>query len=178
MRLPSRVVRPLAWLAAFALPVLASTLAPSVAWAAGMDPTPDRLVLQPGGLPAGSSCQQIALNPEIAVAAGKQPNALSCRPDNVAFKNMVSELGFAIAPTAFHPARTTGFGGFALTLEASYTHINANDFSRAADGSQTQYWHQGTQGSVDPNTKQYSIVNNSPDSLLGVYSIKARKGLP
>jgi hypothetical protein len=40
------------------------------------------------------------------------------------------------------------------------------------------YWHDGTEGSVDPNNKQFSIVNNSPDSILQVYSLKARKGLP
>jgi hypothetical protein len=175
MRTPSRVVRPLASLAAVALSLFMSSLS-SVASAAGMDPTPERLVLQPAGAPA--SCQAIALNPEIAVQAGKLPNQFSCRPDNVAFKNMVSELGFAIAPTAFHPARTTGFGGFSLTLEASFTHIHADDVSKAADGTFVQYWHQGTQGSVDPNTKQFSIVNNGPDSLLQVYSLKARKGLP
>jgi hypothetical protein len=146
-----------------------------------MDPTPERLVLQPPNLPAGSTCQSIAANPQALVTTtnGQQvPNNFACRPDNVAFANMVSELSFAIAPTAFHPARTTGIGGFALTIEASYTKINADGFSTAADGSRRQYWHDGTQGSVDPNTKQFSIVNNSPDSLLQVYSLKARKGLP
>jgi hypothetical protein len=150
----------------------------AVAGAGGMDPTPERLVLQPPGLPGGATCQTIAANPQSAVSAGLSPNQLACRPDNVAFQNMVSELGFAIAPTAFHPARTTGVGGFALSVEASYTKINADGFSKAADGTQTQYWHQGTQGSVDPNTKNFSIKNNSPDSLLQVYSLKARKGLP
>jgi hypothetical protein len=167
-------------LAAFVLALAAScglTAALSKdARAAGMDPTPERLVLQPPGAPA--TCQAIAANPEIAIAARLKPNLLTCRPDNVAFRNMVSELGFAIAPTAFHPARTTGLGGFALTLEASYTHINADAFSTAVDGTKTQYWHQGTQGSVDPSTNQFSIVNNAPDSLIQVYSLKARKGLP
>src|SRR5260221_13430279 len=36
----------------------------------------------------------------------------------------------------------------------------------------------GTQGSVDPNPKFFSDKNNSPDSLLQVYTLKARKGLP
>jgi hypothetical protein len=168
------------------LPILAAmVLAPAIfaaktAHAAGMDPTPERLVLQPGGLPNGTTCQAIAANPQGFVNAnpGQSPNAFGCKPDNIAFANMVSELGFAIAPTAFHPARTTGVGGFALTLEASYTKINADAFSKAADGTMTQYWHKGTQGSVDPNTKQFSSENNGPDSLLQVYSLKARKGLP
>jgi hypothetical protein len=143
-----------------------------------MDPTPERLVLQPAGLPSGQTCQSIAANPQTAASAGIFPNALACRPDNMAFANMVSELGFAIAPTAFHPARTTGVGGFALTLEASYTKINAGGESTAPDGTKTQYWHAGSQGSIDPNTKKFSIVNNSPDSMLQVYALKARKGLP
>jgi hypothetical protein len=172
----SRARSGLALIASIAVGVAAIVCGERPAAAAGMDPTPERLVLQPAGAPA--SCQDIAANPEIAVAAGGQPNSYGCRPDNVAFRNVVSELGFAIAPTAFHPARTTGLGGFALTLEASFTHINADASSTGADGSQTQYWHQGTQGSVDPNTNRSSIVNNSPDSLLALYSLKARKGLP
>ena len=150
--------------------------------AAGMDPTPERLILQPPGLPPGASCQGIATNPEQVLKppfpGGATPNNYSCQPDNIAFRNMMSELGMAIAPTAFHPARTTGIGGFALTLEASFTKINADAFSTARDGTRTQYWHEGTQGSIDPNTKQFSIRNNSPDSILQIYSMKARKGLP
>jgi hypothetical protein len=96
-----------------------------------------------------------------------------CSPKNVAWANLMSELGMAIAPTAFHAARTTGFGGFALSFESAFTHINAD---ATADG--LQYWHYGTAGKVDPNTQQFSIRNDNPDSILGVYSIKARKGLP
>jgi len=155
------------------------------AFAGGMDITPERLILQPGGMAAGDNCQGLAANPESIVGPnanaaykGHQPNEFSCRPDNIAWRNMMSELGMAIAPTAFHPARTTGFGGFALTLEASFTKINADAFSTAVDGTRRQYWHDGTRGSIDPNNKQFSIVNNSPDSILQIYSLKARKGLP
>ena len=86
----------------------------------------------------------------------------SCLPNNVSWSNMMSELGYAIAPTAFHPARTTGFGGFALSFEASFAHINAD----ATDKTGTQYWHQGTQGTVDPNTHAFSTQNRSPDSFI------------
>jgi hypothetical protein len=95
-----------------------------------------------------------------------------CTPNNVGWANLMSELGMAIAPTAFHSARTTGLGGFALSFEASYTHVNTD----ASAGGQ-QYWQQGTEGQVDPNTHAFSIRNTNPDSLLGVYSLKARKGL-
>jgi hypothetical protein len=146
--------------------------------AASMDPAPERMVLQPPGLPAGQTCQSIAQDPEVAVKAGQLPNAFPCRPDNVAFRNMVSELGFAIAPNAFHPARTTGLGGFALTLEASFTKINSESLSRATDGSDTNYWQKGTEGTRDVNTKSAANANLSPDSLIQIYSLKARKGLP
>jgi hypothetical protein len=96
----------------------------------------------------------------------------TCTPNNVGWSNLMSELGMAIAPTAFHSARTTGLGGFALSFEASFTHVNAN----ASAGGQ-QYWHLGTQGAPDPNTKAFPAENDSPDSLLAVYSLKARKGL-
>lgn len=142
-----------------------------------MDPTPERLVLQPSGLPPGQTCQSIAANPNAAVAAGLSPQSLACRPNNAAFANLISELGFAAAPSAFTPARTTGIGGFQVSVEASYTHVSA-DRSVVSDGQETQYWHLGTRGPQDSNTKVFSTTNNSPDSILQVYSLKARKGLP
>jgi hypothetical protein len=99
-------------------------------------------------------------------------STMPCTPNNVGWANLMSELGMAIAPTAFHSARTTGLGGFALSLEASFTHVNAD----ASAGGQ-QYWHAGTAGPVDPNTHAFSTQNTNPDSLLAVYSLKARKGL-
>ncbi len=145
-----------------------------------MDPTPDRLYLEPAGLPAHVSCQQIAQNPEQVLQPPFPPGAspaqprYACLPNNVAWSNLMSELGMAVAPTAFHPARTAGSGGFSLSLEATFTHINAN----AVDSTGTLYWHQGTQGTVDPNTHQFSTQNTNPDSFIQVYSLKARKGLP
>lgn len=159
--------------------IVASLLAVSTSARAGnMDPATDRLVLQPQGSPSGATCQAIAADPEIAIRAGTVPNNFPCRPDNIAFANLVSELGFAIAPTAFHPARTTGFGGFALTLEASYTKINSDALSKATDGTQRQYWHDGTRGATDPSNGAFSSKNTDPASILQVYSLKARKGLP
>ncbi|HEY5146682.1 MAG TPA: hypothetical protein VII82_07930, partial [Polyangiaceae bacterium] len=129
--------------APFAFAAFAATSSP--AWAGNMDLTPERL----------ANC---VTSP--------------CVPNNVAWANLMSELGMAIAPTAFHSARTTGLGGFALSLETSFTHVNAD-----ASAGGVQYWHQGTQGPSDPNTHAFSIENTNPDSLLGVYSLRARKGL-
>ena len=165
--------------------VLFSALALLGSWASGerdaraggMDPTPERLVAQPANLPPNQTCQSVAANPGALVTAGLRPQDFPCRPDNASFKNMVSELGFAIAPSAFYPARTTGVGGFAVSLEASYTRISP-DRVADANGAKVPYWHLGTQGAQDPNTKQFSIVNNAPDSIIQIYAIKARKGLP
>lgn len=135
---------------ALASSIVAFAVAPS-ANAAPMDPTPDRLYLDPPGLPAGWNCQKIAADPNGFVKAhplGKGATDVpACLPNNAGWANMMSELGYAIAPSAFHPARTTGFGGFALSLEASYAHINAD----ATDANGVQYWHQGTQGATTPS---------------------------
>lgn len=143
-----------------------------------MDPTPERLVNQPANLPAGQTCQTIAADPAGTVNAGLRPTDFFCRPNNQAFANMISELGFAIAPTAFYPARTTGIGGFQVSLEASYTSISADRTVPASNGTRLQYWHLGTRGTQDQGTKKFSVVNTSPDSLLQIYALKVRKGLP
>jgi len=136
-----------AFAAAASALAMATLLSAGPAMAADMDPTPERL----------------------AICVGSGP---TCTPNNVAWANLMSELGMAIAPTAFHSARTTGLGGFALSFEASFTHVNAD----ATAGGQA-YWQYGTEGPRDPNTHAFSIKNTNPDSLLGVYSLKARKGL-
>jgi hypothetical protein len=125
-----------------------------------MDPTPDRFYLNP----PGENCQNVVASASY----------VACMPNNVSWSNMMSELGYAIAPSAFHPARTTGLGGFALSLEASFAHINAG----ATDSTGTQYWHVGTQGDKNPNTGAFSGTNLNPDSILQIYTLKARKGLP
>ena len=43
------------------------------------------------------------------------------RPDNAAWAKLVSQYAMAIAPTAMHPARTTGYGGFEMSLFGSLT---------------------------------------------------------
>jgi len=164
----------------FAAAVLAfgtTTTAASDARAGEMDLAPERLVAQPANLPPGQSCQSIGSDPAGAVAQGLRPQDFPCRPDNHSFQNLVSELGFAMAPSAFYPARTTGIGGFQVSVEASYTRISAGRTATDTGGS-TPYWKLGTRGGQDQATKQYSVVNNEPDSVLQIYSLKARKGLP
>jgi hypothetical protein len=89
----------------------------------------------------------------------------SCAPNHVAFKQLMAQWGFALAPAAMHTARTTGFGGFHFSLEAMYTKID-NDSS---------YWKLGTQGPRDPTSNKASIFNSSPPSMIQMYSIRVRK---
>jgi hypothetical protein len=122
-----------------------------------MDPALERLVHGAAGPTA-----------PCANAGRYIPGAAPCIFDDAAFKRIISQYGFAFAPLAMYPARTTGFGGFQVGIQAAYTSIDHN----------ATYWQQGTQGAVDPNTQQNSIKNNSPDSWLQVYNFNLRKGLP
>jgi hypothetical protein len=89
-----------------------------------------------------------------------------CRPDHEAFTKLINAYGFAFAPTSMHSARTTGFGGFNLALEAAYTKVDDS----------SDYLRYGTQGPTDPTSKTASTRNDSPQPLLQLYSVKVRKG--
>jgi len=144
-------------------------LASGLAFADPMDPAIERLVLDPActrtpapGQPAG----QINDDPGAAQALLSGPGQRQqCAPDHAAFKKLVSQWGFAFAPTAMHSARTTGFGGFHLSIEGVYTDIDQGK----------QYWKKGTQGPVDANTNNASLSNPDPSTVLQLYSLKLRK---
>jgi hypothetical protein len=92
----------------------------------------------------------------------------ACFFDDGAFKKLIAQYGFAFAPLAMYPARTTGYGGFQVGVQAAYTSIDHD----------ADYWKKGTQGPFDPNSNTPSGYNNSPDSWLQVYNFNVRKGLP
>lgn len=148
--------------AAFATTSLLMAAA-TVARAEPMDPALERLVTNPECHNDKGQFTPENLDPNAPVFQG---GSVKCLPDQAAFKKMINQYGFAFAPSAMHTARTTGVGGFQLSLEAQYTKID--------DGA--DYWKYGTQGPIDPTSKDASIVNNSPQSLLQLYSIKATKG--
>ncbi len=127
--------------------------ATAVAAAEPMDPALDRLV-------ADDSCRTAS----GVFIEGQTPLGW-CSPDNVAFKKLINQYGFALAPTAMHSARTTGFGGFHLSLEGAFTKIDKD----------ADYWHKGTQGTVDPSSNKASVRNTSPQPILALYSAKIRK---
>jgi hypothetical protein len=125
-----------------------------------LDPALERLID-----PSSIGCKTDAgvYTPVGGVSGGRtQP----CLPDNRSFARLVNQLGYALAPSAMHSARTTGYGGFHLSIEAAYSTISPG----------REYWKSGTQGTRDPNTNQPSVRNTSPPSLLQDYSLKFRKG--
>jgi hypothetical protein len=142
-----------------------------------MNPALGRLVLDhrcnAGGLSDGSSQAYLQgsptgvgrfndTNPDRAaytLATGRD----TCVPDNAAFKRLVNQLGFALAPTAMHTARTVGFGGFHFSIEATYTKIDDS----------ADYWKLGTQG--EPTNDRASRFNASPAGVIQTYSIRVRK---
>jgi hypothetical protein len=126
-----------------------------------MDPALERLVD-----PESAGCVVQPGQETPSAPIGSYTGVGACRPDNRAFKRLMSQWGFAFAPTAMHSARTTGYGGFHLSLEGAYT-----DIDQGAD-----YWQLGTRGPDDPITGLSSYVNSSPQPILQVYSLKLRKG--
>jgi hypothetical protein len=115
-----------------------------------------------------------AQNPDCRIkgpAGGIYYNPLSgynrCTPDDAPWANLVAQYGAALAPSGMHAARTTGYGGFELALEGSFTSIDKDK----------DYWKRGTEGPQDPTSKRFSVVGD-PDSVIQVYMVKLRKGLP
>ena len=88
------------------------------------------------------------------------------KPDNAAWAKLVSQYAMAIAPSAMHPARTTGYGGFELSLFGTLTSVSHNaDFMKS-----------GTEGAITGG--KFPSRNDSPDSVLQVFGVTGRKGLP
>jgi hypothetical protein len=129
-----------------------------------MDPALERLVVDPNCRDDFGRYQDSEAN--LAQLQAGPGGRRACAPDNVAFKKLINQYGYAFAPTAMHSARTTGYGGFHLSLEAAYTKISSD----------ANYWERGTQGPTDPSTNNASIRNNGPQSILQLYSAKIRKG--
>ncbi len=87
-----------------------------------------------------------------------------CAPDNQAFKRLVNQWGFALAPASGYSARTTGFGGFHLSFQGAYTAID-ND---------ADYWKLGVQGDRDASTGAAPEFGQPP-SVIQLYSLNIRK---
>ncbi|MBN2194065.1 MAG: hypothetical protein JW751_14715 [Polyangiaceae bacterium] len=129
---------------------LAGTLVSAWAAADRMDPSVERLVVN---------------REECLGEDGQSATGARCVRDDAAFKRLINQYGFAVAPSAMHSARTTGFGGFHLSIEGQYSKID--------DGA--EYLELGTRGRSDGSTNEASLSNDSPDPILQLYSLKVRK---
>jgi hypothetical protein len=152
------MTRKIGWIAsAFAL--VSALALPRTAAADTMDPALARLVTDPICRVTGAS-GGLYYNPASKFTR--------CMTDDAAFAKLIAQYGAAVAPTAMHTARTTGYGGFELALEADYTSIDKD----------ADYWKAGTQGAQDASTKRFSVSNPSPDPVIQSYALKIRKGFP
>jgi len=126
-------------------------------WAAPMDPAIERLI-DPSTAGCRTDSGAIALPSDGS-------DYIPCKPDHAAFRRLVAQYAFALAPTAMHSATTTGIGGFHVSLEAAYTDIDQS----------AEYWKLGTQGATDPSTNEASVINETPQGVLQLYSARLRK---
>lgn len=123
--------------------------------------------------PLDPALERFVLNAGCKTASGvylggafTNGTTVPCQPDQASFVKLVSQFGYALAPSAMHSARTTGWGGFHLSMEASYATISGN----------RSYWKNGTQGALNPNTNAFATQNTSVPGVLQNYSLKFRKG--
>lgn len=149
-------MRAIGWLASTTA-LLATVAFSAQASADTMDPALARLVTNPG-------CR--AYGPKTS--GHFNPAGPICAPDNFAFAKLVAQYGFAFAPSAMHSARTTGYGGFEIAIEADYTSIDSD----------ADYWKNGTEGPRDATALTSSVRNPDPASILQLYNLKLRKGFP
>jgi hypothetical protein len=149
-------MRGIGWITA-AVALVAAIAVPRQAAADTMDPALARLVTD-------ESCRAPGTQGGLYYNPTSTYNR--CGTNDPAFAKLMAEWGFALGPTAMHPARTTGYGGFDLAFEGTFTKITSG----------ADYWKLGTQGRQDPNNKLFSTVNTGPDDLLQVYAMKTRYG--
>jgi len=137
-----------------------SMLAERGANANPMDLAPERLVTcdRTSAIPCGG----VKVN-----AAGTGFDTNYFKADNEAWAKLMSQYAMAMAPLAMHPARTTGYGGFELSLFGSMTTISKD----------AKFMEQGTEGPITDGNK-FSSKNATPDSVLQTWGVTGRKGLP
>lgn len=121
-------------------------VAPAPALARPMDPALSRLVVEPSCAAADS--------------------ASSCVPDRTAYRQLINQWGFALAPSTPHEARTTGLSGFQVSLVGAFTSIDQ----------QADYWRRGTRGKAAADVEPSAAENASPDGWLQLYTLELRKG--
>lgn len=146
----------------------------ALAWSANaaanpMDFATERLgTCADGSTPNPAAATAIAPYPCPKTAAS--PNGAYLVPDNAAWAKLVASYAIAITPPPMMPARTTGYGGFELSLYGTITSIDNNQ----------SYFQKGTQGAIGTQNgaSQFPSGNGSVDPVLQLYGVRGRKGLP
>ncbi|MFI5302044.1 MAG: hypothetical protein ACHREM_28470, partial [Polyangiales bacterium] len=146
----------------------------SLAWSANasanpMDFATERLgVCSDGSAPSTAAATATAPFPCPKTAAS--PNGTYMIPDNAAWAKLVTAYAIAITPPPMMPARTTGYGGFELSLFGTITTIDSGQ----------SYFQRGTQGPIGTTggASSFPSSNGSVDPVLQLYGIRGRKGLP
>lgn len=128
-----------------------------------MDFAPERLVQDCQTANVGG----VSIPCGTAAVTGSTVTGNYYRPDNDAWAKLMSQYAMALAPNSMRPARTTGYGGFEMSLFGQFTTISKDE----------RFITRGTEGPVSDSQK-YSSSNSSPDGTLGVYGVTGRKGLP
>jgi hypothetical protein len=161
MRGPCRIARIASTACLASLVGVGVAAAPRSAAADTMDPALARLVTD-------SNCRAFGKGNGGGIFYNPKSGFTPCGTDDAAFAKLIAQYGAAVAPTAMHNARTTGFGGFQLSIEGAFTTIDNN----------ASYWVKGTQGQQDPTSKLFSQENPNPASVLQLYQLKFTKGFP
>lgn len=162
---------------AFGTGVVASVVLGGSAHAASLDPALSRLVVAPEchareaadgsfTVDLGTIVDDEATRSAIADkyrALGLPPSDGLCLADGAAFKKLVNQWGFALAPNAMFGARSTGLGGFHVGVQASYTAIE-----HRAD-----YWRLGSQGAR--TSAGAAATSGAPPRLISQYGVNIQK---
>ncbi len=91
----------------------------------------------------------------------------SFSPDQDAYRRLIAQLGFAVAPTVLTPARTSGTRGFYVGFETSVVGITENSAS--------DFWRNGTEGD---DMSDYATGNRFLQNHYYLSRLVIRKGLP
>ena len=141
-----------------------------------MDPTPERLVIQPPGLPPGSTCQSIAATPETAVKAAGLSAGLRVSSQQRGVQELHLEPGCAgperVLSRAHHGHRRLP----GLARSELHTHLSDRARSRSARATTSST---GTRHArhAGPGSKQFD-QQRVAGRCHPVYALKARSGLP
>jgi len=106
-------------------------------------------------VPATASAEKYDINYNRLATVTSNANGVTVQKNEVAFENLVRDIGIGLAPKFMGPASTLGALGFDVAYEMGWTDINESE----------DYWAKALDG-------------ESADSMLTTSQLHIRKGLP